>query len=32
VAEEQVWRTVHHSLPQLLTVVESEIASLDTTP
>lgn len=32
VAEDQVWRTVHHSLPQLLTVVESEIASLDTTP
>jgi uncharacterized protein with HEPN domain len=29
VAEDQVWRTVHHSLPLLLSVVESELAVLD---
>ena len=29
VAEEYVWRTVHESLPALLTVIEAEIARLD---
>ncbi len=32
VAEEQVWRTVRHSLPILLAVVETEIERLDATP
>ena len=32
VAEEQVWRTIHHSLPLFLAVVQSEIAALENGP
>lgn len=31
VEEAQVWRTINDSLPHLVTVVEAEIANLDTT-
>ena len=32
VDESQVWRTVHDSLPQLIGVIEAEIAALDERP